>query len=96
MARRTATPAEIARARYNLLTPGQVAARLQADGAEGRERITADAVRSWIEEENPARRLRALDLRSPGSTRPRYFLEWEWVEDFLERRSTLTESHVAA
>lgn len=94
--RRTATPAEIARARYNLMTPAQVASRLQAEGASGKDRITADAVRSWIEEEEPARRLRALDLRSPGATRPRYFLEWEWVEDFLERRSTLTESHVAA
>lgn len=94
--KRTATAAERAHARYNLLTPAMVADRLQAAGAVGKDRITADTVRSWIEETDPERRLRALDLRSPGATRPRYFLEWEWVEDFLERRSTLTEGHVAA
>lgn len=96
MVKRTASAAEIARARYNLLTPAMVAERLQADGVSGKDRITADTVRSWIEEGDPTLRLRALDLRSPGATRPRYFLEWEWVEDFLERRSTLTEGHVAA
>ena len=82
-------------ARYNLMTPAMVAARLQDDGAAGKDRITADTVRSWIEEEDPARRLRALDLRSPGATRPRYFLEWAWVEDFLARRANLPVDHAA-
>lgn len=35
-------------------TQTQVAARLQDEGAAGKDRITADAVRSWIEEEDPA------------------------------------------
>lgn len=93
--KRTATAAEREHARYNLLTPAMVADRLQAAGAAGKDRITADTVRSWIEDPDPERRLRALDLRSPGATRPRYFLEWEWVEDFLMRRSTVPVSHAA-
>lgn len=95
IAKRTATAAERAHARYNLLTPAQVAARLQDGGAVGKDRITADTVRSWIEETDPDRRLRALDLRSPGATRPRYFLEWAWVEDFLARRANLPVDHAA-
>ena len=95
IAKRTATAADREYARYNLLTPAMVADRLQAAGAAGKDRITADTVRSWIEDPDPERRLRALDLRSPGATRPRYFLEWEWVEDFLARRSNMQVSHAA-
>lgn len=93
--KRTATAADREYARYNLLTPAMVADRLQAAGAVGKDRITADTVRSWIEETDPGRRLRALDLRSPGATRPRYFLEWAWVEDFLARRANLPVDHAA-
>ena len=93
MKRTTAADREYAR--YNLLTPAMVAERLQAAGAAGKDRITADTVRSWIEDPDPERRLRALDLRSPGATRPRYFLEWAWVEDFLARRANLPVDHAA-
>ena len=95
IAKRTATEAERAHARYNLLTPKMVAERLQAEGALGKERLTADTVRSWIEDERPEFRLRAVDMRSAGATRPRWFLEWEWVVECLERRMNLPASHAA-
>lgn len=95
VAKRTATAADRAYARYNLMTPAQVAARLQDGDAAGKDRITADTVRSWIEDPRPEYRLRALDLRSPGADRPRWFLEWEWVEEFLARRSNLPLDHAS-
>ena len=65
-------------ARYNLLTPAMVAARLSD------EAITAATVRGWIEAENG---LRAVDLRTAGATRPAWFMEWAWVIEFLGRRT---------
>lgn len=93
MKRTTAADREFAR--YNLLTPAMVAARLQAAGAAGKDRITADTVRSWIEDERPEFRLRAVDMRSAGADRPRWFTTWEWVEDCLARRCNLPVDHAA-
>lgn len=79
----TLTAAERAEARYNLLTTGQVAERLSDENIDG------DTVRSWIEHPDPDRRLHAVDGRKSGATRPYWLIEWSWVEDFLERRSSL-------
>jgi len=89
LTKRTTSEAERQMARYNLLTPAAVAQRLQAlHGEVGpKSRITADTIRSWIEDERPEYRLRAIDMRSAGATRPRWFTEWAWVEDCLARRS---------
>ena len=97
IAKRTATEAERAHARYNLLTPAMIAARCQAEGLElaGKDKITAETVRSMIEDERPEFRLRAVDMRSAGATRPRWFLEWEWFVECLERRMNLPASHAA-
>jgi hypothetical protein len=70
--------AEIAFARYNLLTPAQVAARLSDD------KITDATVRGWIDAPNG---LRAVDLRTKDATKPAWFIEWSWIEDFLTRRT---------
>ncbi|HEX7117450.1 MAG TPA: hypothetical protein VF212_01600 [Longimicrobiales bacterium] len=74
--------------RYNLLTPSEVARRLQEQGGgrSAKERITADTIRSWIEEPREELRLRAVDARSAGADRPRWFTQWEWVEECLARR----------
>jgi hypothetical protein len=65
-------------ARYNLLTPSDVAARLSD------EHVTPKLVREWIESEDG---LRAVDLRGKDATRARWYVRWEWVIDFLERRT---------
>ena len=85
MAKRTVTEADRQMGRYNLLTTGRVAEMLHAEGMGGEDRITADTVRSWIEDDENG--LRAVDLRKKGAKRPAWFIKWEWVEDFLERRS---------
>lgn len=77
--KRTLTPAEREEARYNLLTTGQVAARLSDDN------VNAETVRSWID----AGELRAVDIRRPGAKRPTWMVDWSWVEEFLEARSNL-------
>lgn len=78
---RVLTEAERELARFNLLTTGDVAARLSDRNIDG------DTVRSWITDPNPERRLRAVDCRKPGAVRPYWMIEWAWVESFLERRS---------
>ena len=78
---RITTEADRQVARFNLLTPGQIAARL-AD-----ETIDSERVRSWMEEPDPARRLRAVDCRRRGAPRPAWMAEWSWVVAFVEARS---------
>lgn len=97
IAKRTATAADREYARYNLLTPSEVARRLQEQGGgrSAKERITADTIRSWIEDPREEFRLRAVDARSAGADRPRWFTTWEWVEDCLARRCNLPVDHAA-
>lgn len=98
LSKRTSSEAARQMARYNLLTPAAVAERLQdLEGeTDPKARITADTVRSWIEDERPAFRLRAIDMRSAGATRPRWFTEWTWVVECLERRSNMGKVDDAA
>lgn len=69
--------AERQQARYQLLTTGEVAARLSSTN------IDADTVRSWIE----AGWLKAVDCRKKDATRPYWMIEWAWVETFIRERS---------
>lgn len=62
-------------ARFNLLTTGEVAARLSENS------IDPETVRSWIE----AGWLKAVDCRKKGSSRPYWMVQWEWVEAFVEQ-----------
>jgi hypothetical protein len=71
---RILTEAERPVARYTLLTTGQVAARLSD------ENVDADTVRSWCAEG----RLKSVDGRKQGATRPYYLVDWRWVEEFIE------------
>lgn len=77
------TAGERNRLRFHLLTTGAVAERLSDD------RITPDTVRGWIEEADPHRRLRAVDLRGKGATKPLWMIDWADVLEFLRRRSNL-------
>lgn len=83
MNKRTSTlsAADRASARYNLLTTGQVAERLSEENVDG------DTVRSWCEEEEAARRLKATDGRRKDAKRPFWLIDWSDVEEFLQRRS---------
>lgn len=80
--KRTTTEAERVQARYNLLTTGQVAARLSE------ENVTGDTVKSWIE----AGWLRAVDGRKKGANRPYFLIDWSWVETFMTERSTARQA----
>lgn len=62
-------------ARFNMLTTGQVAARISV------ENVDDDTVRSWIEDG----RLRAVDGRRKGAKQPYWLIDWQWVEDFIAR-----------
>jgi hypothetical protein len=77
---KTLTPAERARARYSLLTTGQVAARLSEADETGRKIITGDTVRAWC----AAGWIRCSDGRLPGTGRPYYLMEWSAVVEFIE------------
>lgn len=95
--KRTLTEADRQQARYNLLTPGAVANRLQEmmGAADPKAKITPDTVRSWIEDEREEFRLQAVDCRSANADRPRWFVDWAWVEDCLRRRSNMQGADVA-
>jgi hypothetical protein len=77
---RILTEAEREVARYNLLTTGEVAARLSQTN------VDADTVRSWCAEG----RLKSVDGRKQGATRPYYLIDWCWVEDFIEAGGAAT------
>lgn len=98
MTKRTRTEAERQQARYNLLTPSAVADRLQnlSSDPNPKAKITPDTVRGWIEDARPRFRLRAVDMRGEGAARPRWFTEWEWVEDFLNRRGNMSGGNGAS
>jgi phage I-like protein len=70
---RVLSEAERCEARYNLLTTGQVAARLSDENIDG------DTVRSWIDDG----RLRAVDGRRKGARSPYWLISWDWVEEFV-------------
>jgi hypothetical protein len=65
--------AERQQARYTLLTPAEVAERI--DGA------SADTVRSWC----VAGWLQHVDIRRPGARSATYRIAWEAVEQFLAK-----------
>lgn len=67
--------AERQRARFNLLTTGEVADRMSED------HITSDTVRSWCD----AGWMRCVDGRKAGTKRPYYLMEWEWVQEFVAK-----------
>lgn len=72
---RVASEAERQRARYNMLTTGQIAARLSE------QNIEADTVRSWI----AVGWIKGIDARKPGASRPHYMATWEAVEEFISQ-----------
>lgn len=74
------TAAERARARFNLLTTGQVAERLSVPDEGERKVITGDTVRAWC----AAGWIRSVDGRLPGTGRPYYLVEWVDVVTFIE------------
>lgn len=87
---RITTEAERQQARFNLMTPGQIAARLVAEEYAAEGAISAETVRSWCPDTVPATyRLRAVDCRKTGAKRPAWMARWEWVIDCMERRANL-------
>ncbi len=74
------TAAERARARYSMLTTGQVAERLSEPDEGGRKIITGDTVRAWC----AAGWIRSVDGRLPGTGRPYYLMEWADVVTFIK------------
>jgi hypothetical protein len=70
---RTTNEADRQQARFTLLTPADVAARLDGVGA--------DTVRSWCK----AGWLQHVDFRRPGARSPSYGIAWEWAEAFVAK-----------
>lgn len=73
MSKRTMTEAERQTARFTLLTPAEVAERL--DG------VSADTVRSWC----GGGWLQHVDLRRPGARKATYAIDLAWVEAFIAK-----------
>jgi hypothetical protein len=67
------TEAERQTARFSLLTPAQVAERL--DG------VSADTVRHWC----AGGWLRHVDIRRPGARSATYLIDAAWVEAFIAK-----------